>query len=240
MAGSRCRYSKPFPPYMKAWVQKMESVRAMRVVSDMGAQARAVVVGPPTEIGGLSGLLGALVDELEIIGPVWPPTAVVAQVLLHSPDVLIVDYDPQVSDTRDLIRTVRARFPAMKVMVLGTSDTAQDVREAVRVGVSAYLPRNCGVDEFTAALHALRGEHMVIGGDAARVLFGNGETRTPLRRAELQVLRLLAQGLSYDEISAELEISRSTLKRYLNHIETKLEARNRIQAVAHAARQGLI
>ena len=139
----------------------------MRVVSDMGAQARAVVVGPPTEIGGLSSLLGALVDELEIIGPVWPPTAVFAQVLLHSPDVLIVDYDPQVSDTRDLIRAVRARFPAMKVMVLGSSDTAQDVREAVRVGVSAYLPRNCGVEEFTAALHALRGEHMVIGSDAA-------------------------------------------------------------------------
>jgi two-component system response regulator DesR len=212
----------------------------MRVVSDVGAQVRAVIVGPPTEIGGLAGLIPALAEEFEIVGPVWPPAAAMAQVLQHSPAVLLVDYDPQLPETRDLIRTVRARFPAMKVIALGGADTAETIRDAVRIGVSAYLPRNCGVDELTAAFHALRGEHMVIGGDAARVLFGTDAVRTPLRRAELQVLRLLAQGLSYDEITAELEISRSTLKRYLNHIETKLEARNRIQAVAHAAKQGLI
>jgi two-component system response regulator DesR len=212
----------------------------MRVVSDVGAHIRAVVVGPPTEVGGLSALLGELNHEFEIFGPVWPPVAAVAQILKHSPEVLLVDYDPDMAETRDLIRTVRARFPAMKVIVLGSSDSAEDVREAVRIGVSAYLPRTCGAQEFTAAFYALRGEHMVIGGEAAKVLFGTDVARTPLRRAELQVLRLLAEGLTYDEITAQLEISRSTLKRYLNHIETKLGARNRVQAVARAAKQGLI
>ncbi|MEA2451991.1 MAG: two-component system, NarL family, response regulator DesR [Actinomycetota bacterium] len=212
----------------------------MRVVSDVDAQVRAVVVGPPTEIGGLSALLGTLNHEFEIVGPVWPPAAAVAQVLAHSPEVLLVDYEPDLADTRDLIRTVRSRFPAMKIMVLGSSDRPEDVRDAVRIGVGAYLPRNCGVEEFTAAFYALRGDNTVIGNDASRILFGTDPTRTPLRRAEVQVLRLLAEGLTYDEMTAQLEISRSTLKRYLNHIETKLNARNRVQAVALATKQGLI
>jgi DNA-binding NarL/FixJ family response regulator len=56
----------------------------------------------------------------------------------------------------------------------------------------------------------------------------------------VQVLRLLAQGMAHAEIAAQVQISRSTLKRYLNDIETKLQARNRVQAVAFAAKQGLI
>ena len=54
------------------------------------------------------------------------------------------------------------------------------------------------------------------------------------------MLRLLSQGLTYDEMTERLEISRSTLKRYMNDIETKLDARNRVQAVANASKQGLI
>jgi DNA-binding NarL/FixJ family response regulator len=206
----------------------------------MGAQVRAVVVGRPTELGGLSGLLGALAGDFEVVGPVWPPTAAMAQVVRHLPELLLVDYDPDLPGLRDLIRTVRGRFPALKVVVLGSADNAEHVRDAVRIGVSAYLPRNCDVDELMAAFQAVGSDQMVLGGDAARVLFATDVARTPLRRAELQVLRLLAQGYSYDEITAELEISRSTLKRYLKHIETKLHARNRLQAVAHATKQGLI
>lgn len=236
----KVRYLWPFLSYMRAWTQEFESGQTMRVVSDMGPSVRAVVVGPPTEVGGLANLLGALNGDFELIGPIWPPTAVFAHVLQHSPEILLVDYNPDLGDTRDLIRNIRARFPAMKVMVLGSAETAEEVRDAVRIGVSAYLPRNCDPDGFTAAFYALRGDHMVIGNDAARRLFGTEASRIPLRRAELQVLRLLADGLTYDEITAQLEISRSTLKRYLNHIEVKLNARNRVQAVAQAARQGLI
>lgn len=212
----------------------------MRVVADVEPQVRAMVVGPPTEVGGSLDILAALVSEFEVVGPVWPPAAVIGQVLQHSPDVVLIDHDPGLVATRDLIRTIRIRFPSMKVIVLGPSDRPEDVREAGRVGASAFLPRTCGARELVAAMHALRAEHVVIGSEAARALFGSDVARTPLRRTELQVLKLLAQGLSYDEITAELEISRSTLKRYLNHIETKLQARNRLQAVAHAAKQGLI
>ena len=212
----------------------------MRVVSEVGPQVRALMIGPPTEVGGLSSLAGGLNGDYELIGPVWPASAAVAHVVQHAPDVVLVHYDLSAHDTRDLIRSVRARFPVMKVVVLGPSDAPEEIREAVKLGVAAYLPLNCGSQELLAAFHALRGDHVVIGQEAARTLFGTEASRTPLRRIEVQVLRLLAEGLTYDEITAQLEISRSTLKRYLNHIERKLDARNRVQAVANATRQGLL
>ena len=233
-------YSRPFSSYMRVWRQELESGQTLRVVSDMSPAVRAVVVGPPTEVGGLNNLLAGLNGDFELIGPIWPPAAVFAHVLQHSPEIVLVDYAPVTVDTRELIRNIRARFPAMKVVVVGRAETAEEVREAVRIGVSAYLSHGSGAEEFTAAFHALRGEHLVIGSEAARKLFATEASRVPLRRAELQVLRLLADGLTYDEITAQLEISRSTLKRYLNHIENKLNARNRVQAVAQAARKGLI
>ncbi len=217
-----------------------ESGTAMRVVSDMSSAVRAVIVGPPTEVGGLRNLVASLNGDFELIGPVWPPGAVFAHVLQHSPEMILVDYTVVSADTRDLIRHIRARFPAMKVIVLGRAQDADEIREAVRIGVSAYLSRSSGPEEFTSAVHALRGDHVVLGGEAARLLFGTDASRVPLRRSELQVLRLLAEGLTYDEMTAQLEISRSTLKRYLNQIEGKLKARNRVQAVAQAAKRGLI
>ena len=225
---------------MRAWEQKLETASPMRVVSDVAPQVRALFVGPDIEIGGISAWMDGLDGEYEIVGPVWPASAAVAHVVQHAPDVVLVHYHPFVAESRDLIRNMRARFPAMKIVVLGPTDVADEIRQAVKLGVSAYLPMNCGRDALIAALHALRGDHLVIGEDAARALFGTEATRVPLRRIEVQVLRLLAEGLTYDEMTAQLEISRSTLKRYLNHIETKLDARNRVQAVANATRQGLI
>jgi two-component system, NarL family, response regulator DevR len=223
---------------MRAWKQELENT--MRVVSDVEPLVRALLVGPPTQIGGVASLIGAMNGDYELLGPVWPASAAIAHVAQHSPDVVLVHHDPTTADTRDLIRGLRARFPAMKVVVLGSSDVPEDVRDTVKLGVSAYLPLSCSPGALSAAFNALRGDHVVLGEEAARTLFSTEVSRTPLRRIEVQVLRLLAEGLTYDEITAQLEISRSTLKRYLNHIESKLNARNRVQAVANATRQGLL
>jgi two-component system response regulator DesR len=211
----------------------------MRVVSDVGPLVRAVAVGPVTEIGGLSRLVAELNGEFEVVGPTWPPTAALTQVLHHRPQALLVDCDHDLSGALDLVRIVRNRFSSIKVIVFGSSTSADHVREAFRAGASAYLSATCTAAEFTSALWALEGELILWCSDAAASLFGT-EVRIPLRRVELQALRLLADGCTYDEISEQLELSRSTLKRHLNQIENKLNARNRLQAVARATKQGLI
>lgn len=212
---------------------------SMRLVAEVGAPIRAVRVGPPADPDASVAIVDVLADDIEIVMAGWPPARALETIVERLPDIVLIDYD-NVTEALDLVYGIRARFPLMKVVVLGPPEADDYMRQILRVGARAYLSRTAGAEDLAAALRAIQGEHTVLDSDASRTLFGDSLSKTPLRRVEVQVLRLLSQGLTYDEMTARLEISRSTLKRYMNDIEKKLNARNRIQAVANAAKEGLI
>jgi DNA-binding NarL/FixJ family response regulator len=211
----------------------------MRLVAEVGAPIRAVRVGPPADPDASVAIVDVLADDIEIVMAAWPPARALETIVERLPDIVLIDYD-NVTEALDLVYGIRARFPLMKVVVIGPPEADDYMRQILRVGARAYLSRTAGAEDLAAALRAIQGEHTVLDADASRTLFGDSLSKTPLRRVEVQVLRFLSQGLTYDEMTARLEISRSTLKRYMNDIEMKLNARNRVQAVANAAKQGLI
>lgn len=212
----------------------------MRLVAEVNARIRAVCVGPPLQIDGPLLEISAFADDIEIVTTLWPPVRVIEEIAEHVPDIVVIDYGSQTNECLAMIAILTKRFPLMKLVVVGQANEATFAREALRLGARAYLSRQNEADDFAAALRAIQAEHSVIDVDSARALFSDSGTRTPLRPVELQVLRLLAQGMAHAEIAEQVQISRSTLKRYLNDIETKLQAKNRVQAVAFAAKQGLI
>lgn len=212
----------------------------MRLVAEVGARIRAVRVGPPADPDASISIVDVLADDIEIVMAAWPPARAIESIVQNLPDIVLIDLDSNPTEALDLVYGVRARFPLMKVVVLGPPDADDYMRQALRVGVRAYLSRGAGAEDLAAALRAIQGDHTVLDVDASRALFGDSLSKTPLRRVEVQVLRLLSQGLTYEEMTARLEISRSTLKRYMNDIQAKLNARNRVQAVANATKQGLI
>ena len=152
----------------------------------------------------------------------------------------MLDYAEETSVALELIGVLTTRFPMMKVAVMGAPSDVEFARAALRLGARAYLARDGAAEDLAAALRAVQADHTIVDIDTAAGLFRDRGPRTPLRKVELQVLRSLALGMTHTEISEQLEISRSTLKRYLSDIEQKLEAKNRVQAVAEAAKQGLI
>ena len=212
----------------------------MRLVAEVGARIRAVRVGPPADPDASISIVDVLADDIEIVMAAWPPARAIESIVSNLPDIVLIDLDSNPTEALDLVYGVRARFPLMKVVVLGPADADDYMRQALRVGVRAYLSRSAGPEDLAAALRAIQGDHTVLDVDASRALFGDSLSKTPLRRVEVQVLRLLSQGLTYEEMTGRLEISRSTLKRYMNDIQAKLNARNRVQAVANATKQGLI
>ena len=212
----------------------------MRLVAEVGARIRAVRVGPPADPDASISIVDVLADDIEIVMAAWPPARAIESIVQNLPDIVLIDLDSNPTEALDLVYGVRTRFPLMKVVVLGPADADDYMRQALRVGVRAYLSRSAGAEDLAAALRAIQGDHTVLDVDASRALFGDSLSKTPLRRVEVQVLRLLSQGLTYEEMTARLEISRSTLKRYMNDIQAKLNARNRVQAVANASKQGLI
>jgi DNA-binding NarL/FixJ family response regulator len=218
----------------------MEGGAPMRLVAEVDARIRAVCVGPPLQADGPLVQVDAFADDIEVVTTLWPPVRVIEEIAEHVPDIVVIDYGPQTNECLAMIAILRKRFPLMKLVVVGPTNDSTFAREALRLGARAYLSRQNEADDFAASLRAIQAEHSVIDADIARSLFSDSGTRTPLRPVEVQVLRLLAQGMAHAEIAAQVQISRSTLKRYLNDIETKLQARNRVQAVAFAAKQGLI
>jgi len=146
-------------------------------------------------------------------------------------------------------RAITLLEPDVLVAMLTVSDLGEDVYQALRGGAHGYLSKNESADRLHDALVSLvSGETVLSPTIAAKVLTelsapglavpssGAGQARLTLR--ERQVLRLLVEGLSNEEIGQSLHLSEGTVKKYLGSTMTKLHARNRVQAAVLGVRQG--
>ncbi|MEV6522695.1 response regulator transcription factor [Longispora sp. NPDC051575] len=212
-----------------------------------GSELRVVVADDQRVIrDGLELLLG-LVDGVTVVATAADGLAAVAAVAEHAPDVVLMDLRMPRCDGVEATRRVRAEYPGTQVVVLTTYADDADILAALRAGARGYLTKDAGVEEITRALRRVAGGQADLDPDVQRKLLEliPGEhLRAPvahdLTDREVEVLRLIAQGLSNPDIAGRLFISEATVKTHVNHIFAKLEVRDRAQAVAYAFRQGIV
>ncbi len=156
--------------------------------------------------------------------------------------VLLLDLrfgDGRMSGAQATGEIVRAGGPP--VLILTTYDTDGDILSAVEAGATGYLLKDSPTDELMAAIRAAAAGEVTLGPTVQRRLLGR--MRRPgvsLSLRELEVLRLVADGASNDEVAERLVLSRATVKTHLAHIYDKLGVGSRTEAVAVARRQGLL
>jgi len=165
-----------------------------------------------------------------------------------APDLVVLDWDAQ-SEAAELATALSQVAANITTLVL-VDDPAPDVSaELLAIGVKAVIQRDSSFDELRSALRAAAEGLTVLGTDVARTLaerlpHGDGIARLmpaeELTDRELEVLKLLAEGIGNREIAARLGISEHTVKFHISSILGKLSASNRTEAVAHGIRQGLI
>ena len=127
------------------------------------------------------------------------------------------------------------------VLVLTTYDSDAEILAAVEAGATGYLLKDAPTAELTHAIRAAAAGEVALGSAVAKRLLGR--MRSPaisLTRRELEVLELVAQGSSNDEVAATLFLSRATVKTHLGHVFDKLGVDSRTAAVARAREQGLL
>ncbi|MGW2272938.1 response regulator [Streptomyces yangpuensis] len=136
---------------------------------------------------------------------------------------------------------ITARLGAPRVLVLTTYDTDADILAAVEAGASGYLLKDAPPEELAAAVRtAAAGQSALAPAVALRLM---DRMRTPaeaLTKRELEVLQLVADGLSNQQISKQLFLSQATVKSHLVHVYAKLGVESRTAAVAAAATRRLI
>lgn len=194
--------------------------------------------------GGLRALL-ADTAALTIVGYAGGLADLERTVATASADVAILDWNPAAS--RHFITAPAAA--ALPVIAIG-DPTASSVTLALRAGMRGYLPRDTTAEELVGAIRAVVGGLVVLHPLAARALTGDRGALTASERAglpeeqltprELDILQQLASGLPNKAIAARLTISEHTVKFHVAAILAKLGAGSRTEAVATAARRGLL
>jgi len=191
------------------------------------------------------GLVAILEDEaeFEIAGAVGSAEEAIAAAGRRHPDIVLLDLElPDVGGI-DAIPRLAAAAPEARVVVLTAYDTEERVLGALRAGARGYLLKGATGDEIARAIREVHagGSHLAarVAGKVVAQVRTPGRTTT-LTQRERAVLRLVADGLSSKQIAGRLRITERTVKFHVGSILNKLGAENRAQAVAEAARRGLL
>ena len=203
---------------------------------------------------GLVGLLDAA-SGFEVAGEAGDGEEAVRLAAKTRPDVILMDIRMPgmngIQATRRIIAD--APDPAPRVLVLTTFDLDEYVYGALRAGASGFLLKDSGPERLLAAVTAVGGGDALFAPSVTRRLveaYAQQDRPTPdaqplpklnmLTRREVDVLQLIARGLSNPEIADQLSISEATVKTHLNRVMTKLDLNSRAQAVVIAYETGLV
>ncbi|MEV7996349.1 response regulator transcription factor [Streptomyces sp. NPDC086077] len=178
--------------------------------------------------GALAALLN-IQDDLEVVCEVARGDEVVDMALKHRPDVAIVDIDLPGIDGLAAAAQLGRRLPQCRVLILTSLGRPGTLRRALEARVSGYLLKDAPSSELAAAVRRVAAGHRAV--DPELALAAWGESESPLTDRETQVLRLAAEGAEAADIASVLRLSAGTVRNYLTAVVTKLNARNRIDAI---------
>lgn len=158
---------------------------------------------------------------------------------LHKPDVVIMDLRLPGMSGFDAIRAIRGEDDRARIVVLSNYDGSEDIHRALEAGATAYLTKDASAEELVQAIESATRGKRYLPPALARLL----EHRHPadaLTARELEVLELLAQGMSNQDIGTTLGIAEKTVRIHMTHILEKLGVADRTQAVITAVQRGLV
>ncbi|MFJ5309621.1 response regulator [Streptomyces sp. NPDC088350] len=214
--------------------------------------ARVVVADDQTVVReGIVMLLG-LLPGIEVVGAAVDGDEAVRLVAELAPDVVLMDLRMPRCDGVEATRRIRTEHPGTQVVVLTTFADDASLFPALRAGARGYLTKDAGGDEIVRAVES------VLSGDAGlspsiqrRLLErlsepepqpspGPEEPPDGLTTRETEVLLLIAEGLTNQEIARELHVSTATVKTHINNLFAKTGLKDRAQAVRYAYGKGLV
>ncbi len=200
-----------------------------------------------------AGLRSLLTEHgFEIVGEAPSGEVALGMLERRRPDVVVMDLSMPGISGADATSEITRLFPSMAVLVVTVSAGEASVLEALEAGAAGYLLKDSEPEEIVRAIEAAASGDTPLSPRIARLLVQRARMTAPgggeaaLRAAEelsdrdLEVLRLLADGLDNKEIAGRLFVSPTTVKRQVSSIVTKLGVSNRVQAAIWAVRAGLV
>ncbi len=203
--------------------------------------------------------------DIEIVGSALSGETALEEVEKTQPEVILCDLGlPQMSGI-DVTRQVKAKYPHIEILIFTIFDEEEKVIEAITAGAAGYLLKGAPVEKIVEGIKDVKAGGSVIQPNLARALLRMigvkvqqaGESGAPtestgsapeakssgasvLTDRELEILQIIAKGLSNNEAAKVLGLSKATIRTHLEHIYEKLDVTNRVEAVTEGIRQGII
>ncbi|SER97523.1 two component transcriptional regulator, LuxR family [Streptomyces sp. yr375] len=213
--------------------------------------ARVVVADDQTVVReGIVMLLG-LLPGVEVVGAAGDGDEAVRLVAELAPDVVLMDLRMPRCDGVEATRRIRAEYPGTQVVVLTTFADDDSLFPALEAGARGYLTKDADGDEIVRAVHSVLSGDAGLSPSVQRRLLERLSAPEPapaepaaapdgLTTREAEVLVLIAEGFSNQEIAHRLSVSTATVKTHINNMFTKTGLKGRAQAVRYAYRKGLV
>lgn len=208
-------------------------------------------------------------EEIEIVGEALSGESALEKIEEVHPEVLLLDLGlPQMSGI-DVTRRVKATHPEIEILIFTIFDEEDKVTEAIMAGAAGYLLKGTPVEKIVEGIKDVKAGGAVIQPNLARALLRmvkqpmdankgaggpspsgshsqadmpapNKDVASLLTDRELEILQIIAKGLSNNEAAKVLGLSKATIRTHLEHIYEKLDVTNRVEAVTEGIRQGII
>lgn len=190
--------------------------------------------------------------DFEIVGQAENGLQAVEMAHALGPSLVVMDVEMPVMTGVEATRRIREELPGVKVVILSVSEADEHVFDAIKFGAHGYLLKDLRPEQLYDLIRAvMRNETALSPAIAGRLLreFREHSDRRPvatpestgpgLTSREIQILQLVADGLSNKEIGTRLSITEGTVKNHVHNALEKLQLENRIQAAAYVVRHGL-
>lgn len=202
-----------------------------------------IVDDHPVVRNGLKAMLLAM-DDMELAGEAGSGRETLALCRESLPDVILMDMVMPGMDGLETTRAVLDQYPEVKIVVLTSFPEQELVQKAMAAGASGYLYKNTAIDTLPGAIRAAYAGQSILAREATEALIqasmGPPKLGHDLSAREREVLALVVEGLSNDEIAERLVISPFTVKSHVKACFAKLRATNRTQAAALAVEHHLV
>jgi len=171
------------------------------------------------------------------------------QARVLSPDIILMDIKMPECSGIDALKLIKAEMPDIKIVMLTTSDEDEDVFAAIKNGASGYLLKNTNARELVGMLNDLDKGEIPVSPDIASQLINefigtsrpsHNEQRMQLTERQLEILEMVAKGITYKEVGDTLGLTERTVKYHMGRIIELMHLENRAQVIAYAARIGLV
>jgi NarL family two-component system response regulator LiaR len=183
-------------------------------------------------------------DDLELAGEAESGEAAIQLCAKVLPDVILMDIVMPDMDGATATRLIRQRFPQVQVIALTSFKEGDLVKQALEAGAIGYLLKDVSAEELVQAIRAAHAGRVTLSPEAAQALVDT--TQQPLghdpklTERELEVLKLMVEGLNNTQIAGKLVVSPSTIKSHVSSILSKLGVASRTEAVTLALRTHIV